>query len=241
MLKAMKFFHRPFLTVFALCLLSTVTGRAQKPTADQVLDMIRYQQSANQLLSTGKLTKHLERKTINVPFGFRIQGPYIRFAFGNPYQVVGLNLGESSYQVVEGFKQGEEKTVPASRFAESIRNTDINYEDISMRFLYWPNAKLLGQDVVKERICWKVQVTNPSRHGAYRHVIIWADRDSGGLLQLHGFNDQGRLIKRFLVSSVQKVNGAWMLKTMRVESLDPNSGDVTGRTRLTINKPKRAK
>ena len=45
---------------------------------------------------------------------------------------------------------------------------------------------------------------------------------------------QGRLIRKFEVVSAQKIDGQWMLKQMRIESLNPESGKTLSRTYLEI-------
>ena len=50
-----------------------------------------------------------------------------------------------------------------------------------------------------------------------------------------GYDWQGKLIKRFEVKHVQKIEGKWYLKTMRIEGLDPANGHTRSRTYLEIN------
>ena len=49
-----------------------------------------------------------------------------------------------------------------------------------------------------------------------------------------GYNKDGRLLRRFEVVSAQKIDGQWMLKQMRVETLDPESRKVLNRTYLEV-------
>ena len=72
-----------------------------------------------------------------------------------------------------------------------------------------------------------------------QEALTWAvefDKDGGSLMQMEGFDRAGKLIKRFQVVSAQKIENRWYLKQMRVETVDPHLGRVTGRTYLEINK-----
>jgi len=53
---------------------------------------------------------------------------------------------------------------------------------------------------------------------------------------MEGYDWRGRLAKRFEVISVQKIEGQWFLKQMRIEELQPGTGKVQSRTYLEINK-----
>jgi hypothetical protein len=159
----------------------------------------------------------------------------IRFRFENPAQIIHLDLNDKGF-VLREVVRGSNAPVPARRYAEKVRATDVTYEDLSLRFLYWPNPVKLEDEVIKHRTCWKVRLTNPGTSGAYGTAIIWVDRGSGGILRMDGYNREGRLIKRYEVISGMKVGGGWMLKKMRIESLDPATARVIGRTYLELEK-----
>ena len=128
--------------------------------------------------------------------------------------------------------------MPTSLYAERVRNTDINYEDLSMRFLYWPNAKIIGEDSFSLQKCWQVRVTNPDGRGPYGTVDVWVAKSSGAMMKMEAFDAQGRKVKQFLVRKGQKYQGAYILKQMRVETFDPATRDVKGITYLEIDDPK---
>jgi hypothetical protein len=53
---------------------------------------------------------------------------------------------------------------------------------------------------------------------------------------MEGYDWSGRLAKRFEVVSVQKIEGRYFLKQMRIESIQPDTGKVQSRTYLEIKK-----
>ena len=63
---------------------------------------------------------------------------------------------------------------------------------------------------------------------------LWIDQESGALLRIEGYNRDGKLLRRFEVISAQKIDGQWMLKQMRVETLDPETKKILNRTYLEI-------
>ncbi|MGA9578145.1 MAG: outer membrane lipoprotein-sorting protein, partial [Terrimicrobiaceae bacterium] len=63
---------------------------------------------------------------------------------------------------------------------------------------------------------------------------LWIDQESGALLRIEGYNKDGKLFRRFEVISAQKIDGQWMLKQMRVETVDPETRKIRGRTYLEV-------
>ena len=71
---------------------------------------------------------------------------------------------------------GKAEKVSPRRFDERVRDTDISYEDLSMGFLYWPNAKVDGEQTMLLRKCWIVQVEPPNGSDSqYSRVMLWVD------------------------------------------------------------------
>ena len=49
-----------------------------------------------------------------------------------------------------------------------------------------------------------------------------------------GYNKDGKLFRRFEVISAQKIDGQWMLKQMRMETLAPEIRKICNRTYLEV-------
>src|SRR5438105_1131650 len=76
-----------------------------------------------------------------VPFRLTLAGPLIRYAFTNPDEVLQLRLGENNSQLEELGNSGVEK-IAGPEFEQKVRGTAISYEDLALRFLYWPTAEV---------------------------------------------------------------------------------------------------
>ena len=112
----------------------------------------------------------------------------------------------------------------------------MTYEDLAMKFLYWPDRTVLGEENVRTRRCWKLHLRPPSRDSQYSNVFLWVDQASGALMRMEGYDWNGRLAKRFEVVSAQKIEGRWFLKQMRIEELQAGTNEVQARTYLEIKK-----
>ncbi len=198
--------------------------------ADEVLRLVRYSYTLYDRDFVGQLRQGL---TTKIPFTLSLQPKYIRFKFDDPPQIIHLNTANDQFFLKE-VVAGSDAPVPPERYGESIRGTDVTYDDLSMRFLYWPEAKIVGEDKLKTRDCWVVRVRNPDGHGRYATVDIWVDKGSGGLMRMVGYNVQGRATRRFEVLHGKKLEDVWMVDEMRIETFDPESGKRLSHTYLEI-------
>jgi hypothetical protein len=170
-----------------------------------------------------------------IPFHLTQTGPLIRYSFVDPDEVLQLRLGENGSRLDLVTDAGAEKFAP-EKLSEKIRGTVVTYEDLALKFLYWPNARVLGDETVRTRSCWKLQVVAPARDSQYWNVLLWVDKASGALMRMEGYDWNGKLAKRFEVISAQKIDNRWFLKQMRVEELQPGTNKVQARTYLEIKR-----
>lgn len=170
-----------------------------------------------------------------VPFHLTQTGPLIRYSFENPEEVLQLRLAENGSRLDLVTDTGTE-VFAAAKLDQKIRDTGITYEDLALKFLYWPNARVLGDETVRTRSCWKLQLRAPSRDSQYSNIFLWVDKANGALMRMEGYDWNGQLAKRFEVVSAQKINNRWFLKQMRIEELQPGTNKVQSRTYLEIKK-----
>ena len=189
------------------------------------------QQSRQQLDLQGQLR---ENDKI-FPFHLTQTGLLIRYTFANPAETLQLRLGENDSKLEQVTREGTEKIAPAE-FDQKIRGTGVTYEDLALKFLYWPDALVTGDDTIRTRSCWKVELKAPSRRSQYSNVFLWVDKTGGALMRMEGYDWNGQLSKRFEVVSAQKIEGAWFLKQMRIEEIQPGTGKVLARSYLEIRK-----
>ena len=201
------------------------------PSAKDILDSVRMTESRQQIDLQGQL----RQEDVKIPFHLVQNGPLIRYTFTNPDETLQLRLGENSSRLELVSDAGTEK-VGASKLEEKIRGTIVMYGDLAFKFLYWPTARVLGEENVRTRKCWKLQLRAPSRESPYSNLLLWVDKASGALMRVEGYDWNAQLIKRFEVVSAQKIEGRWFLKQMRVEQLQPGTNHVEARAYLEIKK-----
>jgi hypothetical protein len=220
-------------STFVICVaLAAVSVFAEPPpSAKEILDSVRMVESRQQIDLQGQL----RQDDVKVPFRLVQNGPLIRYTFTDPDETLELRLGENSSRLELVSDAGTEK-VGASKLQEKIRGTILMYGDLAFKFLYWPTARVLGEENVRTRKCWKLQLRAPSRESPYSNLLLWVDKASGALMRIEGYDWDAKLIKRFEVVSAQKIEGRWFLKQMRVEQFQPGTNHVEARAYLEIKR-----
>lgn len=221
--------HWPFVICAAFATVSIFAE--QTPSAKEILTSVRMAESRQQIDLQGQLRQN----DVVIPFRLVQNGPLIRYSFTNPDEVLQLRLGENSSRLDVVSDAGTEKFA-GSKLNQRIRGTSVTYEDLAFKFLYWPTARVLGEENVRTRNCWKLQLHAPSRESQYSNVLLWIDKASGALMRMEGYDWNAQLAKRFEVVSAQKIEGRWFLKQMRVEEFQPGTSHVQARTYLEIKR-----
>jgi len=211
--------------------LAPLASAEPAPSAQEILASVRMRQAQQQIDLQGQLREN----EIVVPFKLIQSGPIVRYIFSNPDEALQLQLGEKESRLDEISRAGVEKIFPA-QFDHKIRGTNVTYEDLALKFLYWTNVAVIGEENVRTRNCWKLQLRPPSRDSQYASVLLWVDKNSGALMRLEGYNAMGQMVKRFEVISAQKIDNRWFLKQMRIEEMQLGTKHVQSRTYLEIKK-----
>ena len=212
------------------------SSRAQDaPDAKAILKTVRIAQSAQNMSVTGRLRTGGKA----IAFTLKMEGETVRWDFTEPAQTLLLRLGANDSRLEEIGKGGPSK-ITGARFDDKVRESDVSYEDLSMRFLYWPKAEVEGEQTMVLVKCWIVRVEPPAKNDSqYGSVKLWISKADGALMQAEAYDRDGKFARRFKVLSGQKTGaGLWMLKQMRIEAATGTGRADATPTYLEIDKPK---
>ena len=238
-------FFPTFFSVLAIIavvnLFSTSTARADAKDqlkAERIVNGVRLASTLQQNDLNGSLRKNGKR----TPIGLFLRGENIQFQYyeKKKWSVFHMRLKQNNFDLFEMIK-GKNVKFPSKKLGQPIMGTDLTYEDLAFRFLYWPNPKIVGEETIKLQKCHKIRLVNPGKGGRYAIVYIWVHQKFNALMQVAGYNKQGQILKRFHVTELMKVAKGQTLKKMNVETYNPANGKVTGITYLEFKKPQPAK
>lgn len=199
-------------------------------------------QDAGEILKEARLTPTLRPASLNArirseektsPLRITLKDHVIAYEFSDPPQTIRLKLDPENTRLLET-KACKTIPVSASRLHEEIRDTGISYQDLSLGFLYWPHPELKGDETVKTRACWKIDLQAPAGEPLYGVARVWIDKESGAILRIEGYDKKGLLLRRFEIVSAQKLDGLWMLKQMRIEKFAPGNSSPLSRVYLEV-------
>jgi hypothetical protein len=199
--------------------------------ANAILDQIRSAQAQISRTLSGRLRPE---NGDPIPFQLQLKGPEFDYKFTNPPETIKLQMSDNG-SVLTDEKSAGQQILAGSRLSEPVRGTDITYEDLSLRFIYWKNAKFEGEQRVRTITCSIVLVQPATRNTEYGSVRLWIAKDRGALIKAEGYNWQGKAIKRFEVISGQQIEGKTIFKQIRIERLDSQTGKVVSRTYLELD------
>ncbi len=223
-----------------ILLTSWITLPAQLPDADDILRTARYVTTLNSTSLKGTLRKE-QQKTPIALFLIENQGIEFQVFEKEQWKKFQLKLDDDKYELFEGVGT-KIKRFDNQKITAPIMDTDLTYEDLAMSFLYWPNGTVVGEESLGiGRDAWKVQLVNPKAVGRYKTVEVWVHKKSGALMQIYGYQADGKCIKIFKVTEIMRVGGGeYSLKTMKVQSYGED-GRTIGITSLEFEKPQAEK
>ncbi len=227
------------LVFFALSVLPALA--AEYPPASAVLQSIRRAQATQKMDLKGSLETQpadaMKRPT-EASFRMIAEGSNLRYVFSDPEPItLHLKLGETDSELMQTGGTDAGKFTPAN-FSKKILGTDLSYEDLALKFIYWSRGAVEGEDHMKTMDVWRIRLqAPPGGRSAYKEVVLWVGKNNGALVRADGFDAAGKLTKRFEVVSAQVVRGLWVLQRLRIETYDPATGKLISRTRMTIDAP----
>ena len=228
-------------TALAIALLATLPASAQQPDAKTILEGARM--SATLAKLDDGLSGNLRKGNQKVPVTLFLKGENIQFQFsenGKDWRGFHMNIGDDAFKLSE-IVNGKMVNFPAAKLVSPIAGTDLTYEDLALRFFYWPNPKLDGQENVGGEACFKIRIDKPKgTAGRYEVVYVWVHTKFGAFMRIRGHDKSGGLVKEFQVEDVMKIaTDMYTLRKMQVSTHDPATGRRLSITDVTFDSPKK--
>lgn len=220
-----KFLSTLFVSAAALVSVA-MPAQAENVSADDLLQVMR-----EMTVSQGNkdVMGSIRKGRNKVPFSLSSRGETIVFQYkqNNDWNRFDVRIKQKNVDLIRVVK-GKAQVMAPSGYATAIAGTDVCYEDLSLRFLYWKGGKMIDDPAnsrIKGRDCYIVEVANPnSSIGQFAWVRMWVDKENGTSWQIDGYGRDGKLKKRFTITSVQRLDdGTWFFKQMKLEVRDPNN------------------
>jgi hypothetical protein len=229
-------------TLLALLLLASVPASAQAPDAKAILEGARMSATLTKLEKG--LSGNLRKGGQKTPVTLFLMGKDIQFQFtekGQALRIFHMRIGDEAFNLFE-IIDGKTVRFPADKIVAPIAGTDLTYEDLALRFFYWPGPRLEGEEQVGGQPCYKIRIDKPKgAAGRYEVVYVWVHTKFGAFMKIRGHDQNGGLVKEFQVEDIMQIaKDTWTLRKMQVATHDPANGrriSITDVTFDTPNKP----
>ena len=211
------------------CVITTLPLEVQAESAEHILQVARL----NPTSRPAQLKAQIRGDGSITPVTITLRNHVISFGFKDPKQTILLRLDPKETKLSEEIA-GTINPISSTHLHDEVRNTGLAYEDLSLGFLYWPDPVLQGEESLRTRVAWKIDLQAPSGEPLYGVARVWIDKESGGILRIEGYDKHGLLLRRFEIISAQKIDDLWMLRQMRIESFKPGNPAPISRRYLEV-------
>ena len=229
-------------TVLAIFLLAALPVFAQQPDPKAILEGARMSATLTKL--DEGLSGNLRKGNQKTPVTLFLKGKDIQFQFSEnngPWRIFHMRIGDEAFNLFE-IIDGKTIRFPAEKIVAPIGGSDLTYEDLALRFFYWPNPKFEGQEDVGGQPCYKIRIDKPKgSSGRYEVVYVWVHTKFGAFMKIRGHDKSGGLVKEFQVEDIMQIaKDTWTLRKMQVATHDPANGRRISITDVTFDSPKKA-
>jgi len=227
---------RLLITLLAAVITTSSPLQAEAPDPELILEGARMSVALAKL--DEGLEGHLSHNGRKTPITIFLKGKNIQFQFleNKKWRVFHLRLNDNKFDLFE-IIDGKASDFPRAKLTESIAGTDLTYEDLALRFFYWPNPKLEGIEKIGIEETYKLRLDKPSGvAGNYFAVYVWVHTKFGAFMKIHGHAKNGDILKEFQVEDVMKVaDNVWTLRKMQVSTFQ--NGRRSSITDMTLDQP----
>ncbi len=106
---------------------------------------------------------------------------------------------------------GRSRRIVSSQKKRRFVNTDYTYEDMERRKPDQDTHRILGEEKVMGRDCYKLESVPKDGKSQYGKRISWVDKESYLILKTDFYDKKGRLVKQFRVDKIGKVGNIWTI------------------------------
>lgn len=116
------------------------------------------------------------------------------------------------------------KILSGSQLDVSFAGSDFWLSDLGLEFFHWPEQRVPRWEMARHCGCKVLESKNPSAtQTGYSRIVSWIHDESGGIVQAKAYDARGELLKEFLPTELEKINGRHELKEMRIENAQTGS------------------
>jgi len=131
-------------------------------------------------------------------------------------------------------------SVSDSNESGALFGSEISTEDADVRRIKDYTYRLLGEDTVRGRPAWKIELTPTDyrrTRSYYSKLVVWVDKERSIILKEDLYDRAGRHYKQRNVLSVEKIDGVWIATKGSMNNLFSRRITVWSELQTRLNVP----
>ncbi|MCK9326858.1 MAG: outer membrane lipoprotein-sorting protein [Bacteroidales bacterium] len=208
--------RKTLITLLSLIILLpylSISLLGQTPTAQQILERIDRNQSADSRIFTASMIIHAQRGERTMEMKIWSVGNQKSFTeYLAPAREKGTKMLKLADQLWM-YSPSADRTIQISghMLRQSVMGSDLSYEDMmdDQRLTDNYDAQVVGPDTLGGRDCWVLELRARSTDLAYQRRKMWIDRERYVPLKEELYAKSGKLLKQTLLSDVKLIDGRW--------------------------------
>jgi outer membrane lipoprotein-sorting protein len=197
-----------------LALLSITALAAEGPAGEQILRKVDQNIGSDNKVSSARMVIQGRRGNRTVEFRAWIRGMEESFTeyLAPPRErgVKMLKLGEQLWT----YYPSTDRTIKISghMLRQSVMGSDLSYEDLmeDPRLIELYRAELVGEETVRDRPCWLLDLAARRDDVAYHSRRVWVDQERFVIIREHRYAKSGKLLKTTEALDVERIDGRWV-------------------------------
>ncbi len=224
-----------------ICGLSSFAA-AETPSGEEIVKKVDQNAYSNTRIAVAQMVIHLARNTRTVKAKSWVKGQDKSFTeFLYPPRDAGtkmLKLGDELWM----YTPETDRTIKISghMLRQSVMGSDLSYEDMmeDRKLLDEYSATVTGEDTVRGRKCWVLELTAKVSDVSYVTRKVWVDEERYVPLRENRFAKSGKLLKTTEVMNVSRHEGRWVAdRVVFRDALKQGAGTEFSIDSLQLNVP----
>jgi hypothetical protein len=118
---------------------------------------------------------------------------------------------------------GRVRRIVSSQKNHQFMNTDFTYEDMERRKADKDVHRILRSDMYEQYDCWVLEsIPKDKKDSQYDRIVSWIVKDSFVPVKVEYYDKHDKLVKKFLVHRLEKVNNIWTVMESKMHDMVNN-------------------
>mgnify|MGYP000232876081 CR=1 FL=1 len=215
--------HLKYILTILLVGFTTVTVQSQELMADDIIQKVDDNMSADTQVTLSEMVIHGKRKSRTITSKGYSEGKKKSFSeYLSPAREEGTKMLKLEDRLWI-YSPSTDRTIQLSghMLRQSVMGSDMSYEDMmeDRKLIDIYNSTIVATEELDGRQVWKLELIAKVDDATYHKRMIWVDQERFVPLKEELFAKSGQLLKKTTMSEITKIDGRWYPKKMNYKDM----------------------